>query len=129
MVDGSAAGAPSQLLVLTARHHVRTRVKDGYATDQTTVTPQPGLSQQLLITLQTEAEARVAAIPQAIITSTEQTLKLILPDRLKMGAGRRERGRRSNETEKDILLTKAYYLDINEVTNKHFKSFDPNHGS
>ena len=127
-VDGSAAD-PSQLLVLTASPHVLTIVKDGYATYQTTVTPQPGLSQQLLITLQTEAEARVAAIPQAIITSTEQTLKLILPDRLKMGAGRRERGRRSNETEKDILLTKAYYLGIHEVTNKHFKSFDPSHDS
>jgi len=128
-VDGSSRGDPTQQLVLTASRHELAIVKEGYATYKTTVTPQPGLSQQLLITLQTEDEARVAAIPQAIITSTEQMLKLILPDTLKMGAGRRERGRRSNEILKDVVLTKAYYLGIHEVTNKQFKSFDPSHDS
>ena len=128
-VDGNSVGDPSQLLVLTASRHALTIVKDGYATYETTITPQPGLSQQLLITLQTEDEARVAAIPQAIIASSGQTLKLILPDKLNMGAGRRERGRRSNEIQKDVVLTKAYYLGIHEVTNKQFKSFDPSHDS
>ena len=128
-VDGNSVGNPTQELVLTASRHELAIVKEGYATYQTTVTPQPGLSQQLLITLQTEDEARVAAIPQAIITSTEQTLKLILPAELKMGAGRRERGRRSNEILKDVVLTKAYYLGVHEVTNKQFKSFDPGHDS
>ncbi len=128
-VDGSSMGNPSQQLSLTASRHTLEIVKEGYATYRTTVTPQPGLSQQLLVTLKTNDEARVAAIPQAIATGAGQTLKLILPDKLKMGAGRRERGRRSNEIEKDVVLTKAYYLGIHEVTNKQFAAFDPTHDS
>ena len=128
-VDGNSVGNPSQQLSLTASRHILEIVKEGYSTYSTTVTPQPGLSQQLLVTLQTNDEARVAAIPQTIVTSTEQTLTLILPDKLKMGAGRRERGRRSNEVQKDVVLTKAYYLGIHEVTNKQFATYDPTHDS
>ena len=128
-LDGKPAGEPSQQLTLTASRHVIEIRKQGYATYKATVTPQPGLSQQLLITLQTTDEARVAAIPQEITTSNGETLKLILPGELKMGAGRRERGRRSNEIQKDVVLTRAYYLGVQEVTNKQFKAFKPAHDS
>jgi formylglycine-generating enzyme required for sulfatase activity len=128
-LDGKSQGDPTQQLTLTASRHVIEIRKLGYATYKATVTPQPGLSQQLLITLQTEDEARVAAIPQEITSSNGDFLKLILPGELKMGAGRRERGRRSNEIQKDVSLTRAYYLGVKEVTNKQFKAFKPAHDS
>ena len=128
-VDGKSMGNPSRQLSLTASRHELRIEKEGYATHQVTVTPRPGLSQQLLITLQTEDEAAIAAIPQTIRTYSEQLLKLILPGDLKMGAGRRERGRRSNEIQKDVVLTKAYYLGVHEVTNKQYKAFDVSHDS
>jgi formylglycine-generating enzyme required for sulfatase activity len=128
-LDGQPAGEPSQQLTMTASRHIIEIRKDGYATYKTMVTPQPGLSQQLLITLQTDDEARAAAIPQQITTGNGDELKLILPGELKMGAGRRERGRRSNEIEKDVVLTKPYYLGVREVTNKQFKAFKPGHDS
>lgn len=128
-VDGESVGNPSQQLSLTASRHELRIEKEGYATHRVTVTPTPGLSQQLLITLQTEDEAKIAAIPQTIKTYNDQLLKLIIPGDLKMGAGRRERGRRSNEIEKDVVLTRAYYLGVHEVTNKQFKAFNVSHDS
>lgn len=128
-VDGKSLGNPSRQLSLTASRHELRIVKEGYAPHEVTVTPRPGLSQQLLITLQTVNEAKIAAIPQTIKTYNDQLLKLILPGNLKMGAGRRERGRRSNEILKDVVLTRPYYLGVHEVTNKQFKSFDVSHDS
>ncbi len=128
-VDGVSMGNPSQLLELTASRHQLRIEKEGYATHTVTVTPQPGLSQQLMITLQTTEDAKIAAIPQTIKTYSNQLLKLILPGDFKMGAGRRDRGRRSNEIQKDVSLTKAYYLGVHEVTNKQYKAFDSGHDS
>lgn len=128
-VDGQSVGEPSRRLSLTVRSHRLRIVKAGYAPFETTVTPQPGLAQQLMIQLETEEEARVAAIPDMITTSAGNELKLIIPDRLKMGASRREPGRRSNEIEKTVILTRPYYLGVHEITNGQFKQFNPGHES
>lgn len=82
-----------------------------------------------MVTLKTEAEAKVAAIPEVVTAATGIQLKLILPGSLEMGAGRREPGRRSNEIERQVELTRPYYLGTQEVTNLQFKQFAPNHDS
>ncbi|MCB1693558.1 MAG: PEGA domain-containing protein [Pseudomonadales bacterium] len=128
-VDGQVHGDPDTRLTLTARPHTIEVSKPGYATFTTTVNPQPGLAQQLMVHLQTEQEARVASIPDTIDAGDDISLRLILPGHLHMGAPRREPGRRSNEIEKDVELTRAYYLSINEITNEQFTKFMPNHDS
>ncbi len=80
-----------------------------------------------MVTLKTKEEARVAAIPQSVTTALTQKLKLVIPDRMTMGADRRQPGRRSNEIEREIKLTRPYYLGVNEVTNKQYLEFDPDH--
>ena len=128
-IDGVKQASLNQRLSLTAKPH-RVKVSaDGYADYIATVTPQPGTTQQLVIRLQTEAEAAAAAIPTTITTSIGLALNLILPDALTMGAGRREPGRRSNEIEKQVTLTQAFYLSTTEVTNGQFLEFDPGHNS
>ena len=37
-------------------------------------------------------------------------MRLIQPGQLRMGAPRREQGRRANETERDVRLTRAFYI-------------------
>lgn len=128
-IDGKSAGKPSQRLKLTAREHHLEIVKAGYATWKTTVTPQPGFEQQLMVALQTREQAKIAAIPQKITTSVGVTLKLIIPGEFEMGAGRHEPGRRANEIQKRVKLTKPFYLGIDEVTNAQFEQFDPGHNS
>lgn len=129
LVNGESVGSPPERLELTASTHRIDIIKEGYATFTTTVNPRPGLSQQLLVQLQTEDEARVAAIKETITVGDDIQLRLILPGTLKMGAGRREPGRRSNEIEKDVELTRAFYLGTKEITNAQFKQYAPNHDS
>ncbi|MBV1878100.1 MAG: PEGA domain-containing protein [Pseudomonadales bacterium] len=128
-VDNKAYNDPSLRLSLTVKQHEIRVEKPGYASYSTRITPQPGATQQLFIRLQTEAEARVAAIETELLTGIGQTLKLILPAEFDMGAGRREPGRRSNEISKHVQLTRPYYLSDTEVTNKQYKLYDPFHES
>ncbi len=46
-----------------------------------------------------------------------------------MGASRRVRGRRANETLRDVSLTRLYYIGTHEVTNTRFQAFDGKHSS
>jgi formylglycine-generating enzyme required for sulfatase activity len=46
-----------------------------------------------------------------------------------MGSSRREQGRRSNETLRNIKLQRPFYMGIREVTNKEFRQFSAAHNS
>jgi formylglycine-generating enzyme required for sulfatase activity len=128
-IDGQRQPTPITRLELnTSPHDIRIE-KPGYVTFKTVVTPQPGLPQALNVALQTLAQARVAARPDTLTTHLGQTLKLVLPGKFGMGAGRREPGRRSNEIEKQIELTRPYYMGEHEVTNAEFKRFKSQHDS
>jgi formylglycine-generating enzyme required for sulfatase activity len=128
-IDGVAQTDLNQRISLTAKPHDLRVSAPGYADYVATVTPHPGSTQQLVVRLQTEAEAAAAAIPTTIETSVGLALKLIIPDKLTMGAGRREPGRRSNEIQKQVELTRAFYLATTELTNLQYKAFDSGHDS
>ena len=128
-INGEPRGGANQTLELTARSHDLRVELDGYASFETRVIPQPGLPQQLNIVLKTEEEARVSAIPQQITTSLGDTLRFVLPGEFQMGAGRREPGRRSNEIQKSVELTRAFYLAEKEISNQTFMEFSPGHDS
>jgi formylglycine-generating enzyme required for sulfatase activity len=128
-VDGKLIKDPTKQLSLpVSRHDIRI-TKAGYATYSETITPQASTTQQFVVQLQTEDEARIAAIPISIDTEAGIRLKLILPGEFSMGASRREPGRRSNEITKTVELTRPYYLGTTEVSNKQFKLFDRSHDS
>jgi len=128
-VDNQAAGNANQTLELNARAHELRIELEGYASYVTKVIPQQGLPQQLNIVLLTEEAARVSSIPQQISTALGDTLRFIIPETFGMGAGRREPGRRSNEIEKNVELTRSFYLGEQEISNRSFKQFDPGHDS
>ena len=62
-------------------------------------------------------------------TSLNQEMKLMLPASFQMGSSRREQGRRSNEVIRNVAITKPYYLAIEEVTNRDYRAFNPEHSS
>jgi formylglycine-generating enzyme required for sulfatase activity len=103
--------------------------KVGYVPHQTTITPKPGLTQQIDVQLKTEEQAKWEAVKPQLTTGAGQTLKLFKPGRLTMGASRREAGRRANETFREVELTRPFYLAIHEVTNAQFRQFKPDHSS
>ena len=46
-----------------------------------------------------------------------------------MGASRREQGRRANESQRLVEITRPYYLGVNEVSNHEYRRFRPEHAS
>ena len=129
LVDGQSRGAANQTLSLLAVEHVLTIRKPGFTAHETRVTPRPGLVQEVSARLVSEAEARLQQIPARLTTADGQVLVRVTPGRFTMGAPRREQGRRANEVQREVELTRSFYLGIHEVTNARFRAFRPSHSS
>lgn len=133
-VDGRDAGQATQRLQLTTRSHTLAFSKPGYATKSVTVTPRTGASQNVDVTLQTVAQAKTAqqaaATPAVIRSAGGQQLRLQRPQgSFRMGASRREAGRRANESARQVQLVRPFYLASREVTNAEYREFRPAHNS
>ncbi len=132
LVDGEARGNANQKLVLTAvAHDIEVR-KEGFVAHRQSVTPLPGVPQWVEVTLkpvgQAEREKKEAATP-AVAQRHGHELRLIEPGKLRMGASRREPGRRANEVLREVELTRRFYLSAREVSNQQFRKFKPEHSS
>ncbi len=129
-IDGKLRGVGGDTLRLPARAHRLEVRKEGYATVSRLITPRPDLDQVLQISLLTEAQAKTASLPEQIRTTTGQTLKLFKPGQVfAMGSSRREQGRRANEVQRKVQLTRPFYLATTEVSNLAFKKFKSSHTS
>jgi formylglycine-generating enzyme required for sulfatase activity len=62
-------------------------------------------------------------------SSVVGTLILLPAGKYLQGSDRREQGRRSNEVQREVTLTRAFYLAENEVTNAQFRAFKADHVS
>jgi len=129
-LDGKPAGTATRRLRLTTRPHTLELRKPGYAPQQVTVTPRAGVSQNVNVTLKTVARARADAMPATLTTAAGQVLRLVRPTgTFRMGASRREAGRRANESQRLVQLTRPFYLGVREVTNAGFRRFRPAHNA
>jgi formylglycine-generating enzyme required for sulfatase activity len=128
-VDGVSRGDANQRLKLGAVRHVVEVRKPGYATHRTQVTPRPGFLQVMKVELLTVEQAKIANIPPQVVTSQGQELRLVGPGSLRMGAPRREQGRRANEVERLVELTRPFYIGVKEVSNREFREFSAQHSS
>jgi formylglycine-generating enzyme required for sulfatase activity len=128
-VDGEHRGAASQELTLPAREHRIEIRKNGFESYIADITPKPGLPQLLNVTLLTPEQAILAATPQTMTTSQGGVLRLVKPGAFETGAPRREQGRRPNESQRRVQLTKPFYIGLKEITNTQFQAFRPRHTS
>ena len=128
-VDGRLRGPATGRLRLTASSHRLEIKKTGYQSFTTTLVPRPGVSQEISVTLKTVAEAKSAARKAQISTAEGQHMVLLEPANFAMGASRREQGRRSNESQRLVKITRPYYLSLKEVTNDEFRRFKSTHSS
>jgi formylglycine-generating enzyme required for sulfatase activity len=68
--------------------------------------------------------------PAARISSSVVGTLLLLPaGKYQQGSDRREQGRRNNEVQREVTLSRAFYLAETEVTNAQFRAFRPEHVS
>ena len=129
LLDGEPRGAAGGTLNLPAVPHEVAIRKPGYAGYRKTVTPQPGFTLELKVRLLTLAEARLEALKKVRTTGQGQELVLLSPGPVRMGASRREPGRRANEVLRTAKLTRLFYLGRREVTNAEFRAFAAQHAS
>ena len=129
LLDGKGRGLAGGTLTLPAVPHELEIRKPGYASYRKTVTVQPGFTQELKVRLLTVAEARLAALKQVRTTGQGQELVLLEPGTVRMGASRREPGRRANEVLRTAKVTRLFYLGRREVTNAEFRAFAAQHAS
>jgi formylglycine-generating enzyme required for sulfatase activity len=128
-VDGASRGPANQTLSLPAAPHVIEVRKGGLEPYRVTVTPQEGRTQVVEFALKTAGEARVASLASQQATSLGQALVLVKGGRYTMGSARREPGRRSNETERQVELRRPFYISRFQVTNREFREFRAQHQS
>ena len=128
-VDGQRRGNASRELSLTATVHSIEIRKDGFEPFVTEVTPKPGFPQHLAVDLLPPQAAVLASMPPAITTSQGLLMQLIQPGAFMMGAPRREQGRRANEAQRSVELTRYFYISVQEVTNRDFREYRPTHTS
>jgi formylglycine-generating enzyme required for sulfatase activity len=131
-VDGMDAGSASQRLRLTTAPHQLEITKSGYKTHSVTVTPRRKISKSLEVRLEKIRSAQSKVMANETKTAAGQILRLIQlskPTQFRLGASRREAGRRSNETQYTVELTRSFFMSEKEVTNKEFRRFKAQHDS
>ncbi len=132
LVDGRPHGpATGRLRLTTVEHELTVRAR-GYRSVTRKVTPRAGTGLHLEIRL--EREGRVAARPAkgpAVRPGGKEGPEMVAlgPARFRMGASRREPGRRANEQQREIELRRPFALAVRTVTNGEFRRFRPAHRS
>lgn len=118
----------AKLRLPASRQRIEVR-KSGYETWKQSITPRPGFPQRVSVRLRTTDQVRISGIKQTLTTSQGQVLRYVDPGNFRMGASRRETGRRANETLRNVALTRAFYIGTREITNREFSLFRENHDS
>jgi formylglycine-generating enzyme required for sulfatase activity len=129
LVDGEPRGRASQTLrLMTVPHEILIR-REGFLPHKQTVTPRPGFTQSVAVTLKSEEQARRDRMPPRITAASGQALVLVEGMTIQMGAERREPGRRANEPLRDVELVRPFYIATSEVTNAQFREYLASHDS
>ena len=129
LVDGREQPEANTRLELSSEPHRLEFRRLGYAPEVREITPRAGFTQRVDVRLMTLEDARLARLVPEIRTSSNQTLVLLKPTTIELGASRREAGRRANEVLRTVPLVREFYLATTEVTNAEFRAFAPGHSS
>ena len=124
VVDGRSMGrTPKRLKLRTVPQTIRL-TRDGYRAETRTVTPEPGRTRHLEVTLRPEAEVRLETAPAQYTNAAGITLRLFTdPGDVTLGTPRGEPGRRANEFVREVRLTRAFYAGVHEITAAQFRQF------
>lgn len=131
-VNGRPAGSGTQRLRLQTLPQSLEIEKAGYESHKTVVLPRAGIVKKIDVRLQTLGDALKEKAKKGIATLTGQRLRAIYigtPAKFTIGSPRREPGRRSNEAEYAVVLSRSFLISEKEVTNGEFRKFRPSHKS
>lgn len=127
LIDGKKYGSATGRLRLPARKHTLTVQADGFETATRTILPKDGISQQLEIRLRKQGKTTTSGSGRAWEKNGE--FIRLGPATIQMGAARREAGRRANEQQRTVQLSRPFFLAVRPVTNDEFRRFKATHRS
>ncbi|MEM7246818.1 MAG: SUMF1/EgtB/PvdO family nonheme iron enzyme [Acidobacteriota bacterium] len=129
LVDGVSRGrVPASMDLPTVTHRIELRAP-GHQPWSTTLTPSTDRPRLVSVSLDSLATIQARRTPPKVKTASLGDMVLVAPGEFRMGASRREPGRRSNEVLRQVRLTRPFYLATTEVTNALYSQFDPSHRS
>ncbi len=129
LVNGISRGkVPAEIRLPAVEHDLEIR-KEGLEPFRTRLLPRPGLPQEVTAALRRGQPSQAPAPAGQVRAANGYELKRMAPGTFSMGSSRREQGRRSNETLKQVKLTRAFYIGIREVTNREVREFMAAHTS
>ena len=129
LVDGAPRGRADQTLrLLAVPHEVEIR-REGYETVRQVVTPRPGFPQTVSVALKSRDQVQEEKTPRVARSPEGHELRLVGGGAFKLGASRREPGRRANEPLRDVVLGRPFYVATLEVSNLQFRRFEASHSS
>jgi formylglycine-generating enzyme required for sulfatase activity len=129
-IDGTARGKlPASISLLAGTHAVEVR-RSAMQTWTNSVELAPGLPRALEYRLVPEGRPAGWTPPAAsIVAKNGPMLKLLKGGSFLMGSARREQGRRPNEGQLRVTLSRPFYIGVREVTNAEFRRFRADHVS
>lgn len=130
-IDGTPHESTGAVQLPVRAHDIEVRL-DGYRPEHRTITPRAGIPQTVRVELTREKGARLPGSgsgAREALSSQGHRLLRFDGGTFQMGSSRREQGRRSNETLRDVSLTRPYLLAATETTNAQYREFDPSHRS
>jgi formylglycine-generating enzyme required for sulfatase activity len=128
-VNGTGRGkVPVELRLPAVEHDIEIR-KEGLEPFRARVLPRPGFPQELKVALKRGESAPAPGAAGLVRAPNGYELKRVVPGAFAMGSSRREQGRRSNETLKQVRLTRPFYMGTREVANSEFRQFLAAHTS
>tara|TARA_R110000787_G_scaffold47176_12_gene114324 strand:- start:5513 stop:7567 length:2055 start_codon:yes stop_codon:yes gene_type:complete len=128
-VDGKVLAGGTRQLQLTTTEHTFEISKKGFVTQTLKLTPRQTLEQKLEVRLKGSGAQAIADLPRSVRSKSGLKMVLIKPGAFTMGSQRGTQGRQSNEPQRKIRLTKAFYLSSTEITNAQFRQFRSKHSS
>lgn len=129
-IDGKPRGRAAQTFSIPSGDHRIEVTREGLEPFTTSLTLAPGFPRTIEYRLTEPGRASNAlAMGTTLTTGIGYALKLVKPATFMMGSDRREQGRRPNETQRRVTLTRGYYIGATEVTNAQFRRFKADHDS
>lgn len=130
VVDGQLRGQGNLTLNLSSLPHKISVKKPGYVSQNFDLIPTRTSAQIVSAKLLTEEQHYWAQLPDSYTNDNGHQLKLFKSlGQVELGSSRREDGRRANESQYKVQLTRPFYVALHETNNKQFREFRASHSS
>ncbi|GEM_PF-49202 len=128
-LNGKVQKRSSGWFTLLAKPHTVEARAPGYLTKKITVDLSTAHEQRIDLRLRRQGQRKKTDEGSQAKGKETATMKLLYPKSFLMGSSRREQGRRTNEIQHKVLMSRPFLIGVREVTNGEFRRFRPSHSS